>query len=75
VSVNRYVKQNAEGSWDVLKEGHRRSAITATSRRAAMTRARALVSREGGGEVRVLNDVGKVADAQTVPARRSRSAA
>lgn len=75
MAVNRYVKQNARGSWDVLKEGHRRSAVTATSKGAAVTRARALVSREGGGEVRVLNDVGKIADAQTVRARRSRRAA
>jgi hypothetical protein len=75
MAVNRYVRQNAQGSWDVLKEGRRRSAIQAPSRGAAVTRARLLVSREGGGEVRVLNDVGKIADTKTVPARRSRRAA
>jgi hypothetical protein len=66
MAVNRYVKQNAEGGWDVLKEGHRRSAIHAPSREAAISRARALVRREGGGEVRVMNDVGKVMDTRTV---------
>jgi hypothetical protein len=77
MAVNRYVKQNAEGGWDVLKEGHRRSAIHAPSREAAISRARALVRREGGGEVRVMNDVGKVMDTRTVgrpAAPRSRTA-
>jgi hypothetical protein len=75
VAVYRYVKQNSQGSWDVLKEGRRRAAIQASSRSAAVTRARAIVSREGGGEVRVLNDVGKIADTKMVPAQRSRRAA
>jgi hypothetical protein len=66
MAVNRYVKQNTQGSWDVLKEGHRRSAIHAPSREAAVSRARTLVRREGGGEVRVMNDVGKVMDTRTV---------
>jgi hypothetical protein len=66
MSVNRYVRQNTQGSWDVLKEGHRRSAIHAPSRQAAVSRARTLVRREGGGEVRVMNDAGKVMDTRTV---------
>ncbi len=66
MAVNRYVKQNAEGGWDVLKEGHRRSSIHAPSKEAAVSRARALVRREGGGEVRVMNDAGKVMDTRTV---------
>lgn len=66
MAVKRYVKQNAEGSWDVLKEGHRRSAIRASSRHAAVRRARALVRREGGGEVRVLSEMGKITDIRTV---------
>jgi hypothetical protein len=66
VAVNRYVKQNAQGSWDVLKEGHRRSVIQEPSKQAAVSRARGLVQRDGGGEVRVMNDVGKVMDTRTV---------
>jgi hypothetical protein len=75
MAVNRYVKQNAQGSWDVLKEGHRRSVIQEPSKQAAVSRARGLVRREGGGEVRVMNDVGKVMDTRTVggPARSAAS--
>ncbi len=75
MAVYRYVKQNSQGSWDVLREGRRRAVVQASSRGAAVTRARAIVSREGGGEVRVLNDVGKIADTKRVPAQRSRRAA
>jgi len=74
MATNRYVKQNAQGSWDVLKEGHRRSAIREPSRQAAVSRAQGLLRREGGGEVRVMNDVGKVMDTRTVGAS-ARSAA
>lgn len=66
--VNRYVKQNAEGTWDVLKEGHRRSAIQAPSMPEAVIRARRLVRSEGGGEVRVINRAGKVTDTRKVRA-------
>ena len=72
--ANRYVKQNAQGSWDVLKEGHRRSVIREPSRQAAVSRAQRLVRREGGGEVRVMNDAGKVMDARTVTGAGSSAA-
>jgi Uncharacterized protein conserved in bacteria (DUF2188) len=73
MAVNRYVKQNAQGSWDVLKEGHRRSAIHTPSREAAVSRAQALVRREGGGEVRVMNGVGKIMDTRTVVGRPAKT--
>lgn len=72
MAVNRYVKQNAQGSWDVLKEGHRRSAIQASSRQAAVRRARDLVRREGGGEVRVMSEMGKIMDIRTVTGKAHR---
>lgn len=68
MSTNRYVKQNQEGTWDVLKEGHRRSTIQAPSMQEAVVRARRLVRRDGGGEVRVINRAGKVTDTRTVRA-------
>jgi hypothetical protein len=58
--TRRYVKQNSSGSWDVLHEGHRRSAIQADTQAKAVARARAQVRRAGGGEVLVLDRVGKV---------------
>jgi hypothetical protein len=71
----RYVKQNAEGGWDVLKEGHRRSTIHADTKERAVARARDIARREGGGEVRVVNRFGKVEATKTVspPARRKRN--
>jgi hypothetical protein len=72
--AKRYVKQNASGSWDVLKDGYRRSTVQADSRGKAVTRARALVGREGGGEVRVMNEMGKITDLRKVSARSTKTA-
>lgn len=80
MAIKRDVKQNASGGWDVLREGDRRAAVTTRTKTQALARARDLVSREGGGEVRVVNDAGKIIRASQIgkrtasPARR-RSAA
>jgi hypothetical protein len=66
--TRQYVRMNAEGTWDVLPEGHRRSLVQADTQAKAVRRARAAVQRAGGGEVRVLDDVGKVAKTVTVKA-------
>jgi hypothetical protein len=66
MAVRQYVKQNPSGGWDVLKEGHRRSPLPAQSRAQAVECARDLVRREGGGEVRVLNRMGKVVTSDLV---------
>lgn len=62
----RYVKQNASGGWDVLKEGDRRASVHAKTQSEAVTRARAIVRKAGGGEVRVMNRAGKIVDSNTV---------
>ncbi|MFI4977621.1 MAG: DUF2188 domain-containing protein [Solirubrobacterales bacterium] len=72
--AKRYVKQNASGSWDVLKEGYRRSTVQAESKGKAVARARTLVGREGGGEVRVMNQMGKIMDSSKVSARSAKTA-
>ena len=69
----RYVQQSDNGGWVVTKEGHRRPTAQAATRAQAMARARALASREGGGEVRVVDGAGKIIEADTVaPANESR---
>ncbi len=73
--AKRYVKQNASGGWDVLKEGHRRSAIQAPSKQKAVARASDLVQREGGGRVQVMNEMGKVMDTRKVTGRPAKAAA
>lgn len=70
VATRRYVRQNAKGGWDVLKEGHQRATAHAETQAKAVARARALARREGGGEVRVLSRTGKVVEANTVPPSR-----
>jgi hypothetical protein len=69
MASNRYVKQNADGRWDVLEEGHRRSIVQEPSKQAAVDRARAAVRREGGGEIRIMNRAGKMIESRNVTTR------
>jgi hypothetical protein len=75
---DRYVVPDGEGGWDVVKEGHLRPTAHATTRAKAVARARRLVSRDGGGEIWVMNQAGKITDSDTVGpaevARRRRAA-
>ncbi len=66
MATTRDVKQNAAGGWDVLREGDRRAAVTARTKERALARARELVRREGGGEVRVINGSGKIVRASRI---------
>ena len=70
----RDVKRNAHGGWDVLREGDRRAAVRADTKERALARAREVVRREGGGEVRVVNDAGKIVRASRVAPRADRRA-
>jgi len=78
MATKRDVKQNASGGWDVLKEGDRRAAVSAQTKEAAVARARDVVSREGGGEVRIVDSAGKIVRssriAKRAPARTASSA-
>jgi uncharacterized protein DUF2188 len=76
MATNRYVKPNADGGWDILKEGHRRPLMRYATQRQAVERARALTRRDGGGEIRILNAMGKIVRETTVAgAERTRRAA
>lgn len=72
MATKRDVKRNAAGGWDVLREGDRRAAVSVDTQKRAMARARDVVRREGGGEVRVVNDAGKIVRSSKV-ARAARS--
>lgn len=73
MAVKRYVKQNTEGTWDVLREGDRRASVHLSTQRAAISRAREIVRKSGGGTVLVMDDSGKIADSNAV-ARPKRGA-
>jgi uncharacterized protein DUF2188 len=67
---DRYVIPNEkQGGWDVVRTGHRRATAHADTQAKAIARARQLTSREGGGEVRVLNRAGKIVASKTVKRR------
>jgi hypothetical protein len=64
----RYVKEDDEGHWGVTKEGHRRPTASGATKADALRTARVHTQREGGGEIHVLNETGKVVETVTVPA-------
>jgi hypothetical protein len=69
----RYVRENEQGGWDVLAEGHRRASVQADTKAKAVAQAREVVRRAGGGEVRVMNRAGKIVTADTVAVPRRRT--
>lgn len=68
MATKREVKRNAAGGWEVLREGDRRAAIRMDTKERALARAREVVRREGGGEVRLINDAGKIVRSSQVGA-------
>lgn len=68
MAAKRDIKRNASGGWDVLREGDRRAAVRADTKERALARARDVVRREGGGEVRLINEAGKIIRSSQVKA-------
>lgn len=71
----RYVKKARGRGWDVIKAGHRRATAHGDTKAEAVRAARELLLLEGGGEMRVLNQTGKILDSTKVPAPKGRAAA
>jgi hypothetical protein len=70
MTAKRDIKKNASGGWDVLRDGDRRAAVRADTKEHALARARDVVRREGGGEVRLINAAGKIVRSSQVKATR-----
>ena len=66
MASTRYLRQAADGSWQLRKDGDRRASVQSTTKQGAIQRARTMVSNEGGGEIRVLNSAGKIKEQITV---------
>jgi Uncharacterized protein conserved in bacteria (DUF2188) len=64
----RYVRESGNG-WEVLREGDRRATVHTDTRKKAVDRARDVVRKQGGGEVRVLNRAGKIIRSSKVSKR------
>jgi hypothetical protein len=66
-TANRNVQPNKRlGGWEIVRAGNKRASAFDETKAGAVRKARAMVRREGGGEVRVKNDVGKVVEFKTV---------
>lgn len=68
MAAKRDVRRNASGDWGILREGDRRAAVRVDTKERALARAREAVRREGGGEVRLVNDAGKIVRSSRVRA-------
>lgn len=65
--ANRHVVPNPKGGWDVRKPGSSRTSGHANSQEAAIDRAREVVRKGGGGEVRIHGRDGRIRDSDTIP--------
>jgi hypothetical protein len=74
MAKKRYVRESSKG-WEVLREGERRTTVRADTRNKAVARARAILRDQGGGEIRVVNRVGKIVESSKVPRAASKRAA
>jgi len=67
VTDRRYVQPNRrEGGWDVIEPGAARASAHAPTQEEAVEAARQLLKREGGGELRIKNEFGKLTACDTV---------
>jgi len=62
----RHVVPNKIGGWDVKKPGDERSSAHADTQAQATARAKEIVGRAGGGEVRIHGRDGAIRDSDTV---------
>jgi hypothetical protein len=64
---NRNVQPSRRlGGWEIVRAGNKRASEFDATRAGAVKKARAMVRSEGGGEVRVKNDRGKVVELKKV---------
>lgn len=65
-STSRHVVPSPKGGWDVKKPGSARAAAHEQTQSAAINRARDIVRKGGGGEVRIHGKDGRIRDSDTI---------
>jgi hypothetical protein len=66
-TANRNVQPSKRlGGWEIVRAGSKRASEFDETRSGAVKKAREMVRREGGGEVRIKNDFGKVVELKKV---------
>ena len=64
---DRYVQPNkTRGGWDVVKEGHKQVSAHTETKAEAINRARQIVRNQGGGELRIKNEQGRLIESDTI---------
>jgi hypothetical protein len=66
-TANRNIQPSKRlGGWEIVRAGNKRASAFDETKAGALRKAQAMVRREGGGEVRVKNDIGKVVELRKV---------
>lgn len=66
-TANRNVQPSERlGGWEIVRAGERLASGFDQTKEGAVKKARDMVRREGGGEVRVMSDLGKVVESKRV---------
>lgn len=66
-TANRNVQPSKRlGGWEIVRAGSRRPSAFDDTKAGAVRTAKELVRKEGGGEVRIKNDLGKVVELKKV---------
>jgi len=64
---SRTVSQRADGSWANMKDGNERASSLHPRRREAQQEARRMLAADGGGELKVKGEDGKIRSKDTIP--------
>jgi hypothetical protein len=73
---DRYVQPNKErGGWDIVKQRHQRASAHTNTKAEAINRARQIIRNQGGGELRIKNEQGRLIDRDHRRARHRESPA
>lgn len=62
----RIVQQRADGDWEIKKPGADRASAVLDTQSAAINRARQILSNDGGGELTIKGQNGRIRDSDTV---------
>lgn len=66
-TANRNIRHNERvGGWEIIRAGERLASAFDETREGAVKKAKAMVRREGGGEVRIKDDLGKIVETEKV---------
>jgi hypothetical protein len=64
---DRTVSRRADGTWANKKDGAKRASSTHPTQRAAESEARQMLKRQGGGELKVKGEDGRIRSKDTIP--------